>query len=69
MQFIYEAKLIGFLDVIPLDMNKPHDPIINLVGANLVDVDLSGAFLSGANLVDALQPHFLNAAIKSLEQG
>ena len=36
---------------------------------NLSGADLRGADLHGANLEGALQPHFLNSPIKSLEQG
>jgi hypothetical protein len=39
LKFLYEAKLIGFLD----NNSKTHDPIINLILADLSGADLSGA--------------------------
>jgi uncharacterized protein YjbI with pentapeptide repeats len=39
----------------------------NLRGADLSITDLTGVNLRGANLREALQPHFLNSALKSLE--
>jgi len=58
VQFIYEAKLIGFFDA-GLDKNNLHGIIIdlggaNLSGANLDEVNLSGANLSGTNLAGAI---------------
>jgi len=58
VQFIYEAKLIGFFDA-GLDKNNLHGPNIdlggaNLGGANLDEVNLSGANLSGTNLAGAI---------------
>ena len=51
VQFIYEARLIGFVD----STGKPIGPIINLFranlnGANLMETFLIGADLDGANL-------------------
>ena len=44
--FLDEAQLIGFSD----GYGKLHNPIINLVGADLRHADLSGALLSYADL-------------------
>ncbi len=49
LQFLYEAKLIGFED----SHSKIHGPIIDLSGADLSDATLSGATLSGATLSGA----------------
>ena len=69
-----EANLSG------VDLSNANLSSANLYGADLTEVRLHGANLSEAYLSDAnllfadlsgatLQPHFLNAAIKSLEQG
>jgi uncharacterized protein YjbI with pentapeptide repeats len=54
VQFIYDARLIGFLD----NKNKLHDPVIGLYKADISRANLSGAILNdaillGANLSDA----------------
>jgi len=46
VQFIYEARLIGFVD----STGKAHGQIIDLHNANLHNANLSGANLFGANL-------------------
>ncbi len=46
VQFIWEARLIGFWG----DMPQPHEPIINLSRANLSGAKLPNASLSGAAL-------------------
>jgi hypothetical protein len=62
--FIYEARLIGFIDIAaPANGNIPSDPTFNLFNADLRGVDLSGSILasiylnrtnlSGANFTDA----------------
>ena len=57
VQFIYEARLIGFRDS---TSKPPHGPIINLLNANLSGADLIssatlfGVNLSGANLSRAI---------------
>jgi pentapeptide repeat protein len=75
VKFLYEARLIGLLD----SKNKPLPPIINLSGTSLNRTDLDGIDLSntsldgvnlyystrnGADLNNALQPHFLITAIE-----
>ncbi len=47
VQFIYEAQLIGFLDI---GKNNQHEPIIDLTEANLSDANLRGAILPDATL-------------------
>jgi uncharacterized protein YjbI with pentapeptide repeats len=47
MQFLYEAKLIGYQD----SKGKQQDPIITLLGADLTHTDLTHISLTGANLV------------------
>jgi uncharacterized protein YjbI with pentapeptide repeats len=66
VQFIYEAKLIGFLD----SKGKPQAPLIDLTnadlkGANLSSVDLSYANLSKAHLEQALQLHLFGNNLPS----
>ena len=50
---------LSWLDLSDLELEK----------ASLHRANLTNANLSGANLSGALQPHFLNSPIKSLEQG
>ena len=47
LNFLYEARLIGFHEIIT---GKTYDPIINLALADFINADLSGAYLSGASL-------------------
>jgi uncharacterized protein YjbI with pentapeptide repeats len=46
VQFLYEAKLIGYQD----SKGKQQDPIITLSGADLTHTDLAHISLTGANL-------------------
>ena len=49
VQFIYEARLIGFVD----STGKAHGQIIDLHNANLHNANLFGANLFGVNLISA----------------
>ncbi len=59
VQFLYEAKLIGYQD----SKGKPQDPIITLLGADLTQTDLTRISLTGANLTGVtLDYAFLDGA-------
>jgi uncharacterized protein YjbI with pentapeptide repeats len=52
VQFLYDAKLIGFTDcpTICIDKRKLTPPIISLINTDLSNADLSGDYLYGVDL-------------------